>query len=381
MTWVKISDDFAEHPKIVAAGPLAMAMQVAALCYCSRYLTDGFIPEPAARTLIDWHVDVTDTMPEGHKILSEIAVTNSHESRAVDADLVIDMLVREGIWERADGGYMIHDYLDYNPSKSEVLAERQKIRNRVAKHRSRNVNVVTPLHDRYKHIGNGAPASQQSNNMVPPPGIVENLQQTSSVGNLSPEPGGGDVTPLHPRYKRISNGVPVPGPVPGNNNPPLSAYADISPQTGGEATKINPAFPEEEGLTTGNDRHTVQGMTEEARLLLSWPAWEKFVGFQETETLLVELRESHPGLNLREEIAVFREWWSEGRKQLKRPKTALRNWIRKAAGRMENNTGEKTHFTDVRDAAFWEKYAARLEADAAAREADLPAAEQAGEPM
>jgi len=38
---------------------------------------------------------------------------------------LVDLLIDVGLWEETDGGYLIHDYLDYNPSKAEVLAERQ----------------------------------------------------------------------------------------------------------------------------------------------------------------------------------------------------------------------------------------------------------------
>jgi hypothetical protein len=43
MTWSKIDDQFYDHPKIVAAGPLGTALFVCGLSYCSRHLTDGFI--------------------------------------------------------------------------------------------------------------------------------------------------------------------------------------------------------------------------------------------------------------------------------------------------------------------------------------------------
>ena len=52
MAWVKIDDNFAQHPKIAQVGPLGMAMQIAALCYCNRLMTDGFIPKRVASTLL-----------------------------------------------------------------------------------------------------------------------------------------------------------------------------------------------------------------------------------------------------------------------------------------------------------------------------------------
>jgi hypothetical protein len=94
MPWVKLDDDFSDHRKIMAVGPLAAWMHVCALCYCARLLTDGFIPAAQVRKLAD--VD--------------------------DAMSLAELLVREGLWERVEGGYRIHDYLEYNPSKEQVEA-------------------------------------------------------------------------------------------------------------------------------------------------------------------------------------------------------------------------------------------------------------------
>lgn len=105
MTWVRIDDRFAQHPKVVAAGPLAMAMQVAALGYCNRELTDGFIPRSIARTLMDCD-------PEA--------------GIAVSVSWVIGRLIQAGMWEEVEGGYRIHDFHDYQPTKEEVLALREK---------------------------------------------------------------------------------------------------------------------------------------------------------------------------------------------------------------------------------------------------------------
>lgn len=98
MPWVRVDDGFAQHPKVVAAGPLAMAMQIAALCYCNRALTDGYVPRAVARTLLDW------------------------EPVGVTADSVIDVLVEHGMWEPMNGGYHIHDFTEYQPTKEQVIA-------------------------------------------------------------------------------------------------------------------------------------------------------------------------------------------------------------------------------------------------------------------
>jgi len=95
--WAKLDDQFSDHPKVVAAGPLAGWLAVCGLCYASRYLTDGYIPLAQVRKLAD--------------------LDNAAE--------LTDRLVAAGLWEAIEGGYMIHDYLEYNPSRAQVLAARE----------------------------------------------------------------------------------------------------------------------------------------------------------------------------------------------------------------------------------------------------------------
>jgi hypothetical protein len=97
MPWVRIDDQFADHPKIVAAGPLASWLYICGLTYASRLLTDGFIPAGQVRKLAD--------------------VSNAQK--------LADSLVRVGLWDVAEGGYAIHDYLEYNPSRTKTLATRE----------------------------------------------------------------------------------------------------------------------------------------------------------------------------------------------------------------------------------------------------------------
>ena len=96
MGWVRLDDGFANHPKLVAVGATGMAMFVAGLCYCSRYLTDGFIPQAQVKLLINIR----------------------------DSSNVAARLVGAGLWEPAEGGFAVHDYLVYNPSRRDAEASR-----------------------------------------------------------------------------------------------------------------------------------------------------------------------------------------------------------------------------------------------------------------
>lgn len=96
MAWVKIDDQFTDHPKVVAVGPVAGWLYLCGLTYCSRFLTDGHIPAAQVRRLAD----------------------------VKNPDRLAAALVEAGLWESCDGGYRVHDYLDYNPSRERVLQTR-----------------------------------------------------------------------------------------------------------------------------------------------------------------------------------------------------------------------------------------------------------------
>lgn len=99
MTWVKLDDLFPDHPKVRRAGPSAAWLYVAGLCYCLRYLTDGVVPNEALPGLGQY-----GTLRARH---------------------LAGVLVSVGLWEQRDGGYYIHDFLEYQPSKEKVEGQRE----------------------------------------------------------------------------------------------------------------------------------------------------------------------------------------------------------------------------------------------------------------
>lgn len=97
-TWVKLLDNFTEHPKVVEAGEDAAWVYVCGLLYCSRQLSDGFIPTGAVRIL-----------------------TGRRNALAL-----ISVLVDVGLWEKAPGGWQVHDYEEHQRTRAEVEAIRGK---------------------------------------------------------------------------------------------------------------------------------------------------------------------------------------------------------------------------------------------------------------
>lgn len=98
MPWFKVDDTLAWHEKTVQAGNAAMGLWVRAGSWSSQQLTEGFIPDQVAMSL----------------------GTRTEASRLVSARL----------WERVAGGYQFHEFLDRNPSRAQVEAERDAAKER-----------------------------------------------------------------------------------------------------------------------------------------------------------------------------------------------------------------------------------------------------------
>lgn len=90
MGWLKLDDAFGTHPKIAGLSDRAFRAHVLGMLYAAQHMTDGIVPDSVA------------------------------PSRAITREL-------EGgrygpVWTRVDGGWQVHDFLDYNPSKAQAKA-------------------------------------------------------------------------------------------------------------------------------------------------------------------------------------------------------------------------------------------------------------------
>ncbi len=116
MPWVRLDEEFPDHPKVVTAGPLAGWLHVCALAYCNRHLTDGFVPRAQVARLVSFDGMLVDySGDDGDARLA-------HEPTAIE---MATALVSVGMWEERQGGYLIHDFLDYQPSRAEIEAQRK----------------------------------------------------------------------------------------------------------------------------------------------------------------------------------------------------------------------------------------------------------------
>jgi hypothetical protein len=106
----RLDDELLDHDKVEDAAEklgkrghiLALGMATFGILYGNRKLTDGFLKSSA---LVKYGID----------------------------QALAEAIVDAGLWDRVDGGYRVHDFLDHNPSAAEVKAKRSKDRQRKRK--------------------------------------------------------------------------------------------------------------------------------------------------------------------------------------------------------------------------------------------------------
>lgn len=97
MPWVKLDDSFDQHRKIRKAGLEATGLHARALSHSGRAEEDG-------------HID------------PEWVLERAGRKGAKLAALLVDV----GLWETNGDGWLIHDFLDYNPSAADINRDRAK---------------------------------------------------------------------------------------------------------------------------------------------------------------------------------------------------------------------------------------------------------------
>ena len=128
MAWVRLDDHFDEHPKFQNAGPMAAALWMAGLAYSNRNLTDGFIPWAKVPSLWSW-TWLEDPDSDGRAKVVRAGITSGMGGEDEPGAIVVYLtkrLVACGLWDEVEGGYAIHDFRDFQPTKQQVLTMRAK---------------------------------------------------------------------------------------------------------------------------------------------------------------------------------------------------------------------------------------------------------------
>jgi hypothetical protein len=96
-SWLRIDAAMPSHPKILGLSDRAYRAWMTGLCYCRLQSTDGFLPAIAVKQQV--------APRRGGAIAGEL----------VDA----------GLWEPNGDGYMVHDWLDYQPQADAIRRSEQ----------------------------------------------------------------------------------------------------------------------------------------------------------------------------------------------------------------------------------------------------------------
>ena len=121
MPWTKLDDHFHTNPKINALPHGAFRLYVNALNFSTAHLTDGRIGYKDARQLL----------PRARAKSLQSAIRHLQQ-----ASLWVPDKDQKDIW-------WIHDYGDYQPTKTQLQEEREATRGRVQKHRAAKMKRVT----------------------------------------------------------------------------------------------------------------------------------------------------------------------------------------------------------------------------------------------
>ena len=99
MTWLRLDDTMYRNPKVHGLTSDGFRVHVGGLLHCCQQLTDGLVSTPALYSLFC----------PGMRDIGDVA----------------SELVSAGLWGQVEGGWQINDFLEFNPSRAEVVERRE----------------------------------------------------------------------------------------------------------------------------------------------------------------------------------------------------------------------------------------------------------------
>jgi len=113
--WFRVDDKFPDHPKAQQLSAAAIAVWVCAGCYCGEYETDGRIPKSVAYRM-------------AARFDPQAALFGDTEPLCITQLCAAPDGFRYGLWTRTPDGYLIHQFLERNPSRRDLERERKRKR-------------------------------------------------------------------------------------------------------------------------------------------------------------------------------------------------------------------------------------------------------------
>jgi hypothetical protein len=141
MTWVKLDDQFPDHPKVVGLSDAGLACWIRGLCYASRHLTDGYIPVAALRGL--------------------------------GTTKAADELLATGLWTDAEDGWQVSNYTEHQRSRADVEADRASAAERARKSRERRAARAAASQRTYAEVTEPEAETETDKSRAPTPVVVQ----------------------------------------------------------------------------------------------------------------------------------------------------------------------------------------------------------------
>lgn len=120
MSWIRLDDDYINHPKFTRLSHLAFRLWHEGIAYCRKAVTDGFIGLEAVA---------------GFRYATPEAVVELLSSPKGSA--------AAPLWKTVEDGYEVHDFKDWNPTRREEVRDRKSAKKRMRAFRGRESISVT----------------------------------------------------------------------------------------------------------------------------------------------------------------------------------------------------------------------------------------------
>lgn len=177
MSWVKIDDGAPDNPKLLKAGAEACWLWVCALAYCNRQTKRvGFIPDAKVSVLYP----------------------------VKNAERLASRLVECGLWERDEGGYQVHDYLEFQPS-----ADLRAARAEAGRTGGRNSGEArrTKVEAKAKQLASAKPALASNPDPDPDPVPLDSHESNRAVAGVTPIRSGASLVAVTEEYESAARAV------------------------------------------------------------------------------------------------------------------------------------------------------------------------------
>ena len=170
MPWVRFDDVFPIHRKVRGLSDPAFRLHAEAIFWCARNLTDGFVP---AADLLD-----LASARRPLKFVPELVIRGMWHL----ADEVCDSKKCPAYVEQPSerDGWLLHDYFEYQPTKAQVIKEREQNAERQRRYKERHASNGTESHSESNAVSNAV-----SDASVTGPRPVPSRRDGSSLGDQS----------------------------------------------------------------------------------------------------------------------------------------------------------------------------------------------------